>query len=450
MKDGNMNARTNRAMLAIAMVAVMALSCFVVVGTSADSDASGSERGYVKIKVGGEYVVSGSEEFVSMKAALNHINNTLDRDDESAGIVVECQAGKAIDFVGAHQCVVKRSITIEGNGAYGYFDNPGYESSKGGEVDFCIEQHWTNGNPDIMFDHDVHLTINDLHNFGVWGTRLTEYTFNLELNDCTSSPADYQNQMRIYINGTTGYNNITLNGCKFYENSSNCTVYSNANGTINVNDCIFDGVSEPININSKSANVDVKINVNRCSFNNSGIAKIDGHETWAAPIRVVNSTDANGSSIVSVDSCEFTYDEGKAPDNGDVLIGDGRSGQGSKDVKLTVRNTTADVQFQEPGYYTDDPSNPTDGSKIQSSVVRADQILESTGSDVTISDAPVDVPDTPDYDDEDDDDYPFIPGNNTPQTSTNSNDDRTTLVASAAAVVVIMLAVVALMATRNN
>lgn len=50
----------------------------------------------------------------------------------------------------------------------------------------------------------------------------------------------------------------------------------------------------------------------------------------------------------------------------------------------------------------------------------------------------------------DDDELPFIPGNNTPQTSTNSNDDKTTLVAAAAAVVVIMLAVVALMVTRNH
>lgn len=437
-----MNMKTNKAVLSIAMVLVLLFAGSVMVGSSDDIDATDTFS-VVKVKVGGSFIQESNQDrtFDSIDDAVRYINTNLNVTDESDGIVIWCEGGKAVKFTSVS---VLKSMTIEGNGAYCVGANPR----------FAIEIAESD-----VFTHDVSLTINNLNNGAVWGTRYTDYTFTLEMNNCSSEVGDdaIGEEMRVYLNnppnnpGFHGVNNITLNGCKFYENSSNCTVYSNANGTINVNDCIFDGVSEPININSKSANVDVKINVNRCSFNNSGIAKTDGADkTWAAPIRVVNSTDANGSSIVSVDSCEFTYGEGKAPDNGDVLIGDGRSGQGSNDVKLTVRNTTADVQFQEPGYYTNDPSNPTDGSKIQSSVVRADQILESTGSDVTISDAPVDVPDTPDYDDEDDDDYPFIPGNNTPQTSTNSNDDKTTLVASAAAVVVIMLAVVALMATRNN
>lgn len=59
------------------------------------------------------------------------------------------------------------------------------------------------------------------------------------------------------------------------------------------------------------------------------------------------------------------------------------------------------------------------------------------------------IPATPSVPDDDEDDYPFIPGQNVPQTSSGS-DDGTTLVAAAAAVVVIMLAVVAIMATRNH
>lgn len=47
--------------------------------------------------------------------------------------------------------------------------------------------------------------------------------------------------------------------------------------------------------------------------------------------------------------------------NGDILLGDGREGQKSNDVALTVESTEATVQAQQPGYYGS--NGTTDASK---------------------------------------------------------------------------------------
>lgn len=428
-----MENKTKKTVMAVATVALTVLSCFVVIGISEDSDAT-DEYGTVTVIVGGE--TQGS--YNDMRTALETVNSLTPQDEEK-GIVIECEAGKPIRFMQSHLNVTK-SITINGNGAHVI----------NGEHDFAIE----NG---TRLDHNITLIINDLDNATVWGYRVSEYTFNLEMNNCTSYPETVSG-MRIYITGGNGINNITLNDCNFYKNSSNCTVYSNANGTITLNNCTFDGINEPININSKSISVDVKVNVNDCKFTDCGIGRVDDpstpsnedDRTWAAPIRVINSTDVNGSSIISVNGCEFAYSDEKEPANGDILIGDGRPTGTSHDVQLNVKNTTADIQFQKIGYYTTDGY---DGSKndtlLQISSIGKDQILESSGWNVVITDASVDEPSVPDFgSDDDEDELPFIPGNNTPQNT--SNNDNTTLVAAAAAVVVIMLAVVALMVTRNH
>ena len=60
----------------------------------------------------------------------------------------------------------------------------------------------------------------------------------------------------------------------------------------------------------------------------------------------------------TVATCTFT---GTVGSNGDILLGDGREGQKSNDVALTVESTEATVQAQQPGYYGS--NGTTDASK---------------------------------------------------------------------------------------
>lgn len=70
---------------------------------------------------------------------------------------------------------------------------------------------------------------------------------------------------------------------------------------------------------------------------------------------------AAGKQTASVNSCTFTDTVGS---NGDILLGDGRTGQESNEVSLTVMNTDATVQAQKPGYYNNGTvADATKGAK---------------------------------------------------------------------------------------
>ena len=199
---------------------------------------------------------------------------------------------------------------------------------------------------------DITITAYELDNLGVWGERHTEFTVNVNLTDCAGKEIDGKtNVQRVYISGETGVNNITLTGCDFETKAT--SVYSNADGEINITDCSFTGAQVPVNFNHK-ANGEQTLRVSNCEFNACG----DKGEwaKFAAPVRFVNS--GSGKQSATVDTCKFTDTVGS---NGDILIGDGRTGQDSNDVSLTVTNTEANIQAQQPGYYN---GNETDTSKL--------------------------------------------------------------------------------------
>ena len=196
---------------------------------------------------------------------------------------------------------------------------------------------------------DITITAYELDNLGVWGQRNTNNTVNVNLTDC-DTVHDITVQ-RVYISGTTGTNNITLTGCDFGTKAT--SVYSNADGEIKITNCSFTGAQVPVNFNHK-ANGEQTVTVTNSTFTNCG----DTVEwpTFAAPVRFVNS--GSGTQSAAVDTCTFT---GTVGTNGDILIGDGRTGQDSNDVSLTVTNTEANIQAQQPGYYN---GNETDTSKL--------------------------------------------------------------------------------------
>ena len=233
---------------------------------------------------------------------------------------------------------VADNLTIYGNKAY----------ISAGECDLEVDtfkfdrstgKQATDG---VTLDKDITITAYELDNLGVWGQRNTNNTVNVNLTDCDT--VNGITVQRVYISGTTGVNNITLTGCDFETKAT--SVYSNADGDINITNCSFTGAQVPVNFNHKTDG-EQTLRVSNCEFNACGDA--GEWKQFAAPVRFVNS--GSGKQSATVDTCTFTDTVGA---NGDILIGDGRTGQESNDVNLTITDTEAKIQAQKPGYYKDD------------------------------------------------------------------------------------------------
>lgn len=189
-------------------------------------------------------------------------------------------------------------------------------------------------------EKDITITAYELDNLGVWGERHTDHTVTVNLTDCDGK-APAGNVQRVYISGTTGVNDITLTGCDFLTTAT--AVYSNVDGAIKAVNCSFTGGQVPFNINHK-ANGTQTVAVENCTFTTCGD---NGQwKQFAAPLRLVNS--GAGTLSAEVTGCKFKDTVGA---NGDILLGDGRTGQASKNVELKVVNTAANIQAQKPGYY---------------------------------------------------------------------------------------------------
>lgn len=268
---------------------------------------------------------------------------------ENAGdIKIVCRPGADVGTM-THGHVAD-NITIYGNNAY----------ISGGECDLEVDtfmfsrstgaQDTTNG---VYLDKDIVINAYELDNLGVWGERHTGYTVSVNLTDCDGKALE-KNVQRVYISGTTGKNEITLKNCDFITAAT--AVYSNADGQISIDTCSFTGSKVPVNFNHK-ANGEQRLTVSNSTFKNCG----DNGEwnQFAAPVRFVNS--GSGKQTASVNSCTFTDTVGS---NGDILLGDGRTGQESNEVSLTVMNTDATVQAQKPGYYNNGTvADATKGAK---------------------------------------------------------------------------------------
>ena len=251
-------------------------------------------------------------------------------------ITIICRPGADVgEMTHGH---VADNLTIYGNDAY----------ISAGECDLEVDTFKFDRNTGkqatdgVTLDKDITITAYELDNLGVWGQRNTGYTVNVNLTDCDTVQGI--TVQRVYISGETGVNNITLSGCDFGTKAT--SVYSNADGDINITNCSFTGAQVPVNFNHKTDG-EQTLRVSNCEFNACGDA--GEWKQFAAPVRFVNS--GSGSQTASVNACTFADTVGP---NGDILIGDGRPGQKSNDVNLTVTDTEANIQAQKPGYYKDD------------------------------------------------------------------------------------------------
>ena len=234
---------------------------------------------------------------------------------------------------------VADNITIYGNGAY----------VSGGECDLEVDTfqysretgRQTNDAVTELAGETITINAYDVDNLGVWGQRNTNATVNVNLTNCDGKALGATNVQRVYVSGTSGMNNITLTDCDFITAAT--AVYSNADGTVAINNCSFTGSVVPVNFNHKATGAQT-VTVANSSFKNCGTT--GEWAAFAAPARFVNS--GTGTLNATINGCSFADTVGL---NGDILIGDGRTGQKSNEVTLTVTKTEANVQAQKPGYY---------------------------------------------------------------------------------------------------
>lgn len=285
-------------------------------------------------------------------------------------ITIVCRPGADVgELTHGH---VADDITIYGNNAY----------ISSGECDLEVDTYTfsrdtgkqvTSGG--AYLEKDITITAYELDNLGVWGQRHTDHKVTVNLTDCDS--VNGITVQRVYISGTTGVNDITLTGCDFGTKAT--SVYSNADGKVVIDNCSFTGAQVPVNFNHK-ANGTQTVTVQNSTFTNCG--DNGDWKQFAAPVRFVNS--GSGTMNTTVGNCAFT---GTVGGNGDILLGDGREGEKSNDVKLTVENTAANVQAQQPGYYAKDGTtdetkqgtrNVAAGDKLTTSVTQLMPSSETT------------------------------------------------------------------------
>ena len=256
---------------------------------------------------------------------------------DAGAITIVCRPGADVgEMTHGH---VADNLTIYGNDAY----------LSGGECDLEVDTYTFSratgkqAADGVCLDKDITITAYELDNLGVWGQRHTANKVTVNLTDCDGKALEGKtNVQRVYISGTTGVNNITLTDCDFLTKAT--AVYSNADGAIKAVNCSFTGGQVPFNINHR-ANGTQTVAVENCRFTNCGDAAGDWKQ-FAAPLRLVNS--GTGTQSAEVTGCAFA---GTVGANGDILLGDGRTGQASNDVALKVTDTAANIQAQKPGYY---------------------------------------------------------------------------------------------------
>lgn len=215
---------------------------------------------------------------------------------------------------------VADNITIIGNGAF----------ISSGECDLEVDTYRydrTTGKQDengAYLEKNITITASNLYNLGVWGERHTNHIVNINLTNCDGkAPVNLQ---RVYISGTAGVNNITVTGCNFLTKAT--ALYSNADGTVVIDNCTFNDGQVPVNFNHKANGIQT-VTVKDSTFTNCGDA--GEWSAFAAPVRFVNS--GNGSLDATIENNTFT---GTVGNNGDILLGDYRDGETSNDFTATI------------------------------------------------------------------------------------------------------------------
>ena len=305
------------------------------------------------------------------------------KDGPEGEAVLYCKPGADLgSMTHAH---VADSITIWGNGAM---------VTEGGEHDIEVDTYkydratGKQAADGSYLTSDIEIEVNDLNGIALWGQRNSAYKITAKFNNC-------KDMQRVYISGTSGENVIELNNCSYdgekwgYQDTA---IYTNAVGSVTVKDTEFKNMALALNLNNKSAGHQA-ITVENCVFTNCGTeelvkklaeAPVNPNKevgTYAAPIRVLDTVDGSTSNL-TVKNATFDYTDGNSPTvNGDILLGEGRTGKNASMPKLAISGTEASVSLQSPGFHG---ASGVDWSKGQTVPVAKDDTEVSTSHVATV------------------------------------------------------------------
>lgn len=396
-------------------------------------------------------IINGKEMIVGCYDEMekfNHYANTdLSSVIEGLDNIILTMAADSYVVNGATHVTIPYDLTIIGNGA----TLVQTLNNKTGEADVGISYYTDSTDSNTVVEGtDVTYNISNLSNVKVWSGRYSDNTWTVNLINCDSSSEDgVGNNGFVMIRGGDGKGLVELNirDCDITSNQTgggNTAVHTDRYVVATIEKCTFQGI--PVAVNIKSDLGASSVTVDECSFTDCGhCGHADGDlGTYSAPIRVA-AGESSESMNVTISSCLFFYNDEES-NNGDVLIGDGRVGKVSKDVTVKISNTSAEVQYQSPGYYgdEDDDYSIVDESMMASRTVAEDEILTSVGNDVTIEAVEPERPFIPPIDDEDDYIPPAFVVTEEPE------DDTTAIVACAAAAAVAAIMAVFLIIDRKR
>ena len=255
---------------------------------------------------GDNTVTDGTNYYATLQAAVEAVAG-------QANAVLYCKPGADVGSL-QHAPVVS-TLTIYGNGA---------NVTGGSERDFDLG----NTDPSVGKDitADMTLTVKNLDGCGAWGAKATEHTVNLVFENCA-------NMGKVFITGTTGTLNITMNDCAF-EGVLKEAVYSNANGAITLNNVAFSNLNKAINLNHKVAGTQT-VTINGCSFTNCG-ADVAADQI---PVRVLSSVEG-GKSVLTVSNTTFTG----TPEGGADILLDYGVGESALNITETAANVSVEIK----------------------------------------------------------------------------------------------------------
>ncbi len=265
----------------------------------------------------------GDKYFTTLQAAIKATKDMPEND-----ITIDCVAGA--DLGNLVHAGVTKNLTINGNGAY--------ISSGDGDLSFDMNTHDATNNGDCTLTQNIKVVVNNVKGIGAWGWRNSDFTIDLEFNNC-------EDMFEVYIGGEKGTNNYKINNCSFdgTTKASRTTVFTNTKGTIEIENTKFDNIIEPIKVNNKLTD-ELNVAVKDSTFTNCSVT--DGtYEKWEserAPIGIISS--GKGATVnLTVDGCEFVYNNSNTPANGQVRVGTGETGKTSNLATATIKNNNADV-----------------------------------------------------------------------------------------------------------
>ena len=238
--------------------------------------------------------------------------------DAMAGVAnggtIYLKEGSTIDFP-THLNVTK-NITIQGNGA----DFSGKDISIG-----------TYAAPESTV---TTIEIYNAKNLVVWGQPTANLsdscTWNVKFYNCANDGYNFL----MYRGGesATAKINLVIENCKA-NGFSDSTVHTTADGSIVIKNTAFTNNCAPVNIAHKQSGT-MTVSVENCTFVNCG--KIDTSNDYFAPVRFVNNSTV-GTLNVTLTNNGFS---GTIGTNGDILLGDYRTGKASHKVTATIVTST--------------------------------------------------------------------------------------------------------------